>query len=458
MRLLVITHSYPPALTPRALRWAAITDHWASKGYHVDVVCAREAYTDGYQAPDNGVRVFRVGLALGRAIRRWTHAAIPPRSRALHDHVTLISKILRPLKAGLAACVKAAHNHIWKKLYWPDYACTWYLSARNTAIKLVMRHRYDALISVSLPYTDHLVGLALKKRCPSLPWIADTGDPFAYMTETPLNNLLIYGRLNYRSEIEVLSSADAISVTAEAAKDKYTEVFPVAANKLHVVPPLFYWRHGLTARPTPFSTEAKKRLVYVGTLYRNIRSPETLLWLYARLLRTELAAELELHFFGALGDCGKFFEEYVDLIGNKVFLHGLVEHDIAMQAMMDAAVLVNIGNDTAYQLPSKLIEYASVGKPILNVTNRDADSSVDFLRGYPRAFCVTKEKLSNDPDEMQKVKEFIISPPDFNQGELARWLCKFSVEVVAQQYEDLIANISHPAPDGLSNNSRRHLL
>ena len=51
--------------------------------------------------------------------------------------------------------------------------------------------------------------------------------------------------------------------------------------------------------------------------------------------------------------------------------------------MAEADVLVNIGNRTSYQLPSKVVEYAAFGKPILNFLASPDDSSAVFLSKYP---------------------------------------------------------------------------
>lgn len=439
-RLMLITNSYWPAPTPRAFRWAAIAEYWVSQGHHVDVICARQTDRGGFETLYTGVHVYRVGIAMGSALRRWARTSAPWSAAESVERSTLTYRVFRQVGIMIKGSIKAVHDHIWKKLYWPDYACMWYFPAKRTAKKLVARNRYDALISVSLPYTGHLVGLAIKKQYLFLPWIVDIGDPFAYMTETPQNNLRFFGRLNYRSENQVLRNANAISVTAEAAKDKYAQVFPEAANKLHVIPPLFRPPGSSSARPILFPAEGKIRLVFVGTLYRDIRSPETLLLLYSRLLKTDLADKLELHFFGSIGDCGSLFDQYADLNGRKIFLHGLVERDTAMQAMKEADILINIGNRTIYQLPSKLIEYVSLGKPILNITNVEHDSSTDFLRLYPVVFGVTKERIRHCPDEVEKVKEFIASPPLASQLELDGWLGNFRVEPIAHQYEGLIMN------------------
>jgi hypothetical protein len=46
MKILVVIHSYAPALNPRSFRWSAIAEHWAARGHTVDVVCAAMGYDD----------------------------------------------------------------------------------------------------------------------------------------------------------------------------------------------------------------------------------------------------------------------------------------------------------------------------------------------------------------------------------------------------------------------------
>ncbi|HUG91779.1 MAG TPA: hypothetical protein VML55_13155, partial [Planctomycetaceae bacterium] len=66
MRLLIITHDYPPIATPRAYRWEALAGQLARSGHAVDVICA---WGPGAARVErrNGVRVHRVGgMLLGR--------------------------------------------------------------------------------------------------------------------------------------------------------------------------------------------------------------------------------------------------------------------------------------------------------------------------------------------------------------------------------------------------------
>src|SRR5690606_335842 len=115
------------------------------------------------------------------------------------------------------------------------------------------------------------------------------------------------------------------------------------------------------------------------------RRPDVLLSLFRELLKTPLAEKLELHFYGDIKQCAHAFEENADLLGRGVYVHGLVEREIANEAMLQADVLVNIGNQTDYQLPSKVIDYMSTGKPVINLAAIAADSSARLFQTYPSA-------------------------------------------------------------------------
>ena len=329
---------------------------------------------------------------------------------------------------------KYLHDRTWKIFYWPDHACLWYQPAVRLTRELIASNNYDALISVSLPFTGHLAGLAVKRRYPALRWLADVGDPFCFLTSTPPNNHRLFNRLNRHYEEEVFKSAERIVVTTEPTLREYKSIFPETSDKLRLIPPLLPPRKKNNTKHF-FSGHDKVRLLFSGTLYQNIRNPEFILRLFARLLQTELSEKLELHFLGTLSNCPKCFDTYKDLIGEKVFLHGPVSHGTAIQAMSEADCLVNIGNDTEYQLPSKVVEYASTGKPVLCLAKKVEDSSIGFFRHYPRALCVIDNNAKADADLTGKVLQFLKDPPVLDTKRYRKWLAPFQVPAIARAYE-----------------------
>ena len=159
-----------------------------------------------------------------------------------------------------------------------------------------------------------------------------------------------------------------------------------------------------------------------------------MLRLFSLLLETNLSSRVELHFFGDYSDCAGEFERYNHHIGSNIFLHGMVSHKKAFAAMRGADVLVNIGNNTTYQLPSKVIEYLSVDKPILNLANAKTDSSATLLGSYPNSLCLFEDGIADDSALCSRLTRFIKKPPDVSISSSLSSLATFRVETIADAY------------------------
>ncbi len=343
------------------------------------------------------------------------------------------------LKDVFAALVKNVSKYAWRRLYWPDYACLWYWQALGTARNLQTANDYDVMYSSSIPFTGHLVALAIRSEYPDLRWIADIGDPFCFSDGIPVNNFALYSRLNIRYEKKVFSLATAVSVTTGATRDRYSDIFPEAAQKISVIPPLL---SVCPATPTQISNAFRKtnkiRMVFLGTLYKSIRDPENLLMFFSKLLESDFADVLELHFYGDMGSCPDCFDLYHHLIEKKILMHGLVNRRIAAQAMRDADILVNIGNDTAYQLPSKVVEYLAAMKPILNFAKTDTDSSTAFFRHYDGILCIVADEAVSNQARFQAAADFIRCPPRIDIDARNKRLDMFRIDRIAGAYGKLL--------------------
>jgi glycosyltransferase involved in cell wall biosynthesis len=302
---------------------------------------------------------------------------------------------------------------------------------------LLKRSKYDWLITVSHPFTGHLVGLALKRRYPTLRWLVDIGDPFCLMEDPSPNNAALYRRLNLRTDHAVLRGADVVSVTTTGTRDAYAGIFPETAAKIHVVPPML----SLPAEITPGSISQKGvslRLVYVGTLYRTLRSPVPLLELFERLVLLLPSIHLELHFLGHINDCADLFSQYDHWAGSRIFVHGVVSRERAQEHMRAADILINLGNRSSTQLPSKVIEYVAMGKPILNLVTIRGDSSAGILATYPAALTVCMDSSTLPDVEVQKIANFVAQPPEANVKTIRDWLAPYTEQSVSQEYMRLL--------------------
>lgn len=423
-RMLLISFSYAPMLNARAFRWTALAEHFASTGWEIDVVTSRQPGMAPGEA-QGALRIHRAGWRWAEALRgllRRQRGQVPESSGNKRGFAGLLLQMLR--------------ERVWRHLYWPDSSCLWYWPARRAALRLVEAHEHDVIVSVSPGFTAVLVGKAARRAQPRARWVIDVGDPFSLQVDAAPNNATLYGTLNRRAERDAFARADAIAVTTAQTAARYADAFPESSAKVRVIPPL------LSIGPASsdarvFDEEGVVRFVYVGTLYRGLREPGFLLELFGALCARRPAARHELHFFGDV-------HQFADLLRASqerlpVKLHGTVPRETIARAVEGASVLVNIGNSSSDQLPSKVVEYAASGKPILNIARNAADTSAAFLGSYPDKLTLYDAGRQPAPEQIEEIEKFSRSlPRRIPAGQLEAWLAPYRLPEIAERYEALL--------------------
>lgn len=390
MGILIICYSYAPSTSPRALRWTALSEDWARRGLKVHVVTSKPTGQSA-QETRNGVVVHRVGGNVFSDFRQWaTVPSVMLQEHESHNHymhlrhpgardffVTVLRKILRVI-----------HDRSWKQLYWPDACCLWILPAARCGQRLRSQHQFDVLVSVSHPFSGHVAGFLVQRNQPKLTWLADSGDPFAFSKESAPNNFRIWEKLNFWIERKLINAANIFSVTTNETAQLYRKYFPEDANKLKVIPPLLQTSFQDAKRKCKEASIGNDIvLLFVGKFYKDVRPPEPLLALFEQVISKsgELSKHLKLHIIGPVGFVFVALQQKPNLRARVDFL-GEMPHSKAVEAMLSANCLVNVGNSTHYQLPSKVIEYMATGKPILNISSIGNDSSNQVLKNYPACY------------------------------------------------------------------------
>lgn len=428
--VLIVSFSYWPAQNARSFRWTALAEDWARRGVRVRVVCA---WAPGAAEREsvNGVEVHRVGFRALERLRAGlarSRQAPPPAGET--DRPAPRGGVRRAFGRFLSA--------LWQRIYWPDTACLWYFPALRKARALLRAEPGAALVSVSPEFTAVAVGCALAGGRPGpRAWLIDLGDPFSFPSDAPPNNTRLYAGLNRRFERRCLARADAVSVTNETTARRYRELLSGRAEKVQVIPPL------LTLEFPPSAAQANDgpvRFVYLGRLYRAIRRPDFLLALFAGLAAAGDGAGCELHFYGDTSECADSFVPYAALLGRRIHLHGPVPRDRVADAMRQATVLVNISNTTDFQLPSKIVEYAATGKPILNLAATDADCSARFLAGYPLHLTLRARPGGPAADDHERVRELLArARQPVDPAALSAWLDRYRLPAVSADYLRMLA-------------------
>lgn len=427
--LIIVSFSFAPMLNPRAFRWAALSEEFARRGVRVHVVCS---WQPGLAPREvlNGVEIHRVGNHFLERIRALLRRFRGSASGGGRD----ISIQKKGMFFGNAV------GWIWRKLAWPDTTCVWYSAALREAKTLLAQSPNATLVSVSPTFTAALVCGAMSRQVNEVRWILDLGDPFSLAVESPPNNFWIYSALNRCVERVLFRRSSAVTLTNANVKQRYTDLYSDCKKKFFVIPPLL--SEMVAIRPIQRKRVAipgdPARIVYVGALYQYLRRPEFLLRLFSRLSVRGVSRHLELHFVGDIDECVEAFAPYANQIAQEIHLHGVVTREEAFSAIGDAVIVVNLGNRNKCQLPSKLIEYMALSKPILNILQTPEDPSLDLLERYRAKLTLFDSGADPSLEQIQLTEQFIDQAiRGFSSAGEEVSLEHFKVNSIANQYATL---------------------
>lgn len=126
--------------------------------------------------------------------------------------------------------------------------------------------------------------------------------------------------------------------------------------------------------------------VFAGMLYPDIRRPDNVL----KLLNACGLGNLKLQFYVSSSLAPAQIEAWKTMSPQiEVEFCAAIPFEKMVQVMNQADFLINIGNQAANQLPSKIIDYISTGKPILNVIQIENCPSLHYLNRYPLALNIS---------------------------------------------------------------------
>jgi hypothetical protein len=92
----------------------------------------------------------------------------------------------------------------------------------------------------------------------------------------------------------------------------------------------------------------------------------------------------------------------------------LIPRETVIRAMAQMDFLLNISNNTNFQLPSKSVDYMASGKPIINISSIKNDLFNQFFKDYPLIINLIIPSIDKSDDV---VKNWILFLENF-KGEL----------------------------------------
>ncbi|MFW5982916.1 MAG: hypothetical protein ACOCQ4_00295 [bacterium] len=342
----IISRVIHPVQSPRSFRTIELANELARQGHDVTVYAVLGNYDYSDYEKETGVTVKNIGKMI-----------FATKNSDGKTRYNLLDKIL---------------FHSFNKLL--DFPDSELMFKINKVLKRTQN--VDLLITIAKPYTIHW-GAALRKsfnynNFPEF-WIADCGDPYmgSAFTKHPF----------YFKYIEkwFCRKADFLTIPIEEAKEGYYKEFH---PKIRIIPQGFKFEK--IEAPNMQKKNSVPTFIYAGNFIKDGRDPGSFL---------NFLSTLQVDFrFKIFTKSKSFVTPYLDKLGEKVELNDFIPRTELLQEMTQANFLVNFDNGTSKQSPSKLIDYAIVNKPVLNVNGSVYNNNhlVEFLNGNYRNQLIIK--------------------------------------------------------------------
>lgn len=346
MKIVVITQHIFPIQSPRATRSTELVKELGRRGYDVTVYAVLGKYDYSQFENDFGVKVKHIPI-------KWQ--CTPYSSDG--NSISIIDKIA---------------SRLFSKWFEFPYIEFMY---RLPQI-LEKEENIDLLISIGDPHHIHWGCAKAKKHNPKIfpkRWIADCGDPFMK------NNTTTQHRKHFEKlERLFCQECDAISVPIESARKAYYQEY---RNKIVVIP------QGFDFNLESLNKEVHNEILsfaYAGIFYDKIRNPQK----FFDYIKT-FNIDFRFHIYTMYK---QNILKYQKDLQEKLVIHESKPRLELIEELKNMDFLLNVENiNSPNQLPSKLIDYAIVGRPILSINPEEIDTQkIDefFNRKYEKQYVV----------------------------------------------------------------------
>lgn len=225
----------------------------------------------------------------------------------------------------------------------------------------------DLLITVAYPFPIHWgAAWARKKMGNKFPkkWVSDCGDP--YMGNS------VHKPLPYFQLVEDFwgRQTDYITIPIEDGRSAYSRK---VQNKIRIIPQGFDFS-GIIIDEN-FKGNKVPHFLYAGAIYKGYRDPSAFLEYLCRL-KTDFR-------FIVYTKSKEAFNAYKGRLGEKLVINDYIPRDELIYKMSQMDFLINLLNNNSVQSPSKLIDYALAGRPILDISSSfvEKENFDNFMKG-----------------------------------------------------------------------------
>lgn len=429
LSILVITPAFPPIQGSQTQRMVALTQSLANAGFNVAVLCTEILITHpGYNENtigliDSRIKVFRapVGFMHKKAYTKYTELSdIKYGKQEAKKEKVLKSRVYSLL------------NRIKVSIMFPDTMIDWYKSTINYVREnhIIEKIKPNFILSCSMPNTCHLIGYKISKEN-GIPLLMDYSDPWVYISGYKHGKVRFI--LEKRLEEKILKHSILASFTTKGAEELYISKFSLDRNK--TITAMTGFDKEIVQKYSTYSSIAHNGIIltYGGALQEGVRDPrpffEALQNMKTESVRVMIRTDNCERIRKMVQACS---------CDDIVHIDGYIPFDQYYEEMLDSDILVFFGNSTSDQLPGKIFNYISTGKPILYISNVEEggrDQALNIVRDY--GFCVIVNNDSNEiyrgiHDAIRILKE---KPIDLNK-KIEKYTTEKQMESLVRKIEE----------------------
>lgn len=334
MKILIVSGFFYPQNTPRAFRTTELAKELVRQGHDVTIYFPENKfdYSDFRQVYPSTLKQFPT-----------------IEERRTFIGISLVDRII----------FRLLHQFFW----YPDP-----LNIKNVKHAIKNERQYDLLISIAVPHYIHwAIGKLYKKGIKAAKtWIADCGDPFM-LTESS----------NYRPpfyfkplETRWCRYCDYITVPTDTS---YLGYYPEFYKKIKIIPQGFDFS---AIKMPEYTPNGIPTFAFAGSFIPGSRDPQKLF---------EFLSSIKEPFkFIIYGTSNRNqWSSVLSKLEGKVVFEKPIPRDELLPILAQMDFLINIGNGTNVQTPSKLIDYTLTKRPILTIETNDIKEHIlkEFLEG-----------------------------------------------------------------------------
>lgn len=280
----------------------------------------------------------------------------------------------------------------------PDPRVFWVKPSAKFLDDFMRKNQITSFITTGPPHSIHLIGLRLKKKDPSLKWLADFRDPWSEWGFLDSIRVGEVARNKHRKlEKEVLQTADqVITITPFYVK----QFERLSGRKVNLLTNGF---DESDFNQFKIIKVDKFILRHVGVVNEKC-DPRPFMQAVASLIsdHAEIKAKISVEFVGAVHPAFKDFVAANPGLSSITTFVSAVPHRTLIDLYASSAVLVLIltgYKDAEGFMPGKLFEYVATGLPILGVGPKHGDADM-----------LLKETESGEmieSDDMQRIQRYL---------------------------------------------------